>query len=223
MTFEVVKIGGATLIHGDCRDVLPTLGKVDAVVTDPPYGIGASAGVGKYGRIKTVDLNWDNAVPDGDLMISILGAGDYSVVFGGNYMGLPPSRNFLVWDKGAGFKGRDFAEAEMAWCSWDANARLITRDPLASGDYRGKVHPTQKPVPIMVFAIQHCPKAQTILDPFMGSGSTGVAAAQLGRIFFGIERESKYFEIACKRIEQAYAQGQLFDPVQPKQEQVSLI
>ena len=220
---QKVVIGDATLYLGDCMDVLPTLARVDAVITDPPYGIGASAGVGKYGRIKTIDLKWDDAPPAKTLIAAILSAGDFSVIFGGNYMTLPASRNFLVWDKGAGFKGRDFAEAEMAWCSWDANARLLTRDPLAAGDYKGKEHPTQKPIPVMEFAIKHCPKAQTILDPFMGSGTTGVAAIQLGRQFIGIEREPKYFEIACKRIEQAAAQGQLFEPVRPKQIQESFV
>ena len=213
-----VQIGNATLYLGDCMDVLPTLGKVDAVITDPPYGIGASAGTGKYGRLKTVDIGWDDAAPNKDVIATILAAGAFAVIFGGNYMELPPSRNFLVWDKGAGFKARDFAECEFAWCSWDANARLLTRDPLASGDYRAKEHPTQKPVPVMAWAIRHVPKSETILDPFMGSGTTGAAAIQLGRKFIGIEREPKYFDIACKRIEQAVAQGQLFEPEKPRQD-----
>lgn len=214
-----VQIGNATLYLGCCMDVLPTLGKVDAVITDPPYGIGASAGTGKYGKLKTTDLEWDNSAPSVDVIDAMLSIADYAVIFGGNYMQLPPSRNFLVWDKGAGFKARDFAECEFAWCSWDANARLLTRDPLAAGDYRTKEHPTQKPVPVMAWAIRHVPKAKTILDPFMGSGTTGVAAIQLGRKFIGIEREPKYFDIACKRIEQAVAQGQLFEPEKPRQQE----
>lgn len=87
----------------------------------------------------------------------------------------------------------------------------------------GAQHPTQKPIRLMAWCIQQLGRPQTILDPFMGSGTTGVAAIQMGHKFTGIEREAKYFDIACKRIEQAYAQGQLFEPVQPKQEQVSLI
>lgn len=215
-------IGNATLYLGDCIEVLPTLDKVDAVITDPPYGIGASAGIGKYGRLKTIDLGWDKSVPSSDVIDAMLSIADYAVIFGGNYMQLPPSRNFLVWDKGAGFKGRDFAECEFAWCSWDANARLLTRDPLASGDYKAKQHPTQKPIPVMAWAIRHVPKAETILDPFMGSGTTGVAAVQMGRKFIGIEREPKYFDIACQRIEQAMAQGQLFTPETAKQTQEAM-
>jgi len=86
-----------------------------------------------------------------------------------------------------------------------------------------RYHPTQKPIEVMKWVIDLCPKAETILDPFMGSGTTGVAAIQLGRKFIGIEREPKYFEIACKRIERAVAQGQLFAPEQAKQVQEALL
>lgn len=225
MTYQQkVVIGDATLYQADCIDMLPTLGRFDAVITDPPYGIGASAGTGKYGRLKiaaSADLCWDGAPPDDALLLAFISACDRAVVFGGNYFGLGPTRNYLIWDKGAGFKGRDFAECEMAWCSWDGNARVLTYDPLARGDYRSKKHPTQKPVPVMAWAIQHAGNPDTILDPFMGSGTTGVAAVQLGRKFTGIERDAGYFKIACQRIEQAYAQGQLFSPVRAKQIQES--
>lgn len=212
---RIEKIGAATLYLGDCREVLPTLPKVDAVITDPPYGIGASSGTGKYGRLKIeagVDLGWDSATPDASLLKLLVSMSDRSVIFGGNYFNLPPSRNYLVWDKGAGFKGRDFAECEIAWCSWDANARVLTYDPLARGDYRNKQHPTQKPVAVMSWAIKHAGVVGgIILDPFMGSGSTGVAAVQMGRKFIGIEREPSYFEIACERIANAQRQTSLFD------------
>jgi DNA modification methylase len=198
---RVEHIGRATLYLGDCRDILPTLPKVDAVVTDPPYGIGASAGVGKYGRIKvTQDLGWDNAAPD---LRHVLSLGVPTVVWGGNYFPLPPSRCFLVWDKGAGFRGRTFAECEQAWCSVDGNARVLNRDPLAAGDYASKVHPTQKPIAVMKWSIAHLGACETILDPYMGAGTTGVAAIQMGRSFIGIEREPKYFEDACRRIREA--------------------
>ena len=185
------------------------------LITDPPYGIGASAGTGKYGRLKieaSTDLGWDSAPPDDSLLYALIAACERAVIFGGNYFGLPPSRNYLVWDKGAGFKGRDFAECEMAWCSWDGNARILSHDPLARGDYRNgnKEHPTQKPVAVMEWAIQHAGSSGTILDPFMGSGTTGVACINLGRKFIGIEIERKYFDIACRRIEDAQRQARMF-------------
>ena len=210
---RVERIGRATLYLGDCREVLPTLGKVDAVVTDPPYGIGASSGVGKYGVRKwggDADLRWDDAVPN-DLIRVIYDLGIPTIMWGGNYFDLPAHRCPLVWDKGAGMRNRTFAECEVAWSNLDANAKVYCRDPLACGDYAGKEHPTQKPIPLMTWCIQLLPEgAALILDPFMGSGTTGVAAVQMQRDFIGIEREPKYFDIACKRIEDAQRQGDLF-------------
>jgi DNA modification methylase len=127
-----------------------------------------------------------------------------------------------VWDKGAGFKGRDFAECELAWCSFDANARIFQYDPLARGDYRDKEHPTQKPVSLMKWCFQWLPAGQTILDPFMGSGSTGVAAVQTGRRFIGVEIDPRFFDIACRRIEAAHRQPDLFVPI-PEHKQESLL
>lgn len=210
---EKVVIGNAELWLGDCMDVLPMLQRVDAVITDPPYGIGASAGTGKYGKLKVEssgDLMWDKKTPSGGVLEAVTGIAGRSVIFGGNYFSLPASRNFFIWDKGAGFKGRDFAECEMAWCSWDANARVFSYDPLARGDYRNKQHPTQKPIALMKWCIDQAGNPQTILDPFMGSGTTGVAAVQMGRQFIGIEREPRYFEIACRRIEDAQRVQDMF-------------
>lgn len=197
---------GIKIYHGDCREILPHLPKVDLVLTDPPYGIGASGGVGKYGRLKfqSSDTGWDEATPDDSLLMMVIAAGHRSVIFGGNYFRLPPTRNYLVWDKGAGFKGRKFAECEMAWCSWDGNARVLTYDPLARGDYRNgnKQHPTQKPVAVMAWAAKHASATGTILEPFMGSGTTLRVAKDLGRKAIGIEIEEKYCEIAAKRLSQ---------------------
>ena len=203
---EPVTIGRATLYCGDCRDILPTLPKVDAVVTDPPYGIAASPGVGKYGVMKwggVNDLKWDDEAPI-EVVQSLVALGVPSVIWGGNYFGLPPHRCPLVWDKGAGFRGRTFAELELAWSNLDLNAKIISRDPLAKGDYSAKEHPTQKPVVVMEWCIEQLPDdVETILDPFAGSGTTGVAAIKRGKAFIGIEREPKYFEAMCRRIREA--------------------
>jgi DNA modification methylase len=199
-------IGNATLYLGDCREVIPTLSPVDAVLTDPPYGIGASRmSLGKWRTSRMEKGAWDDVAGDLSALPEVP-----SIVWGGNYFALPPSRGFLVWDKGAGFKGRDFAECEMAWCSFDANARIFAHDPLARGDYKFKQHPTQKPVPLMEWCLGFLKDANTVLDPFMGSGSTGVACMNLGRAFIGIEVEPSYFLIARERIKAAQDQLRLF-------------
>jgi site-specific DNA-methyltransferase (adenine-specific)/modification methylase len=215
MSFEVVQIGDATLYCGDCMEVLPTLGKVDACITDPPYGINAGHGIGRSDRLRVGRnrLDWDSE--PFEVTEEFLGVADHYVIWGGNYFKLPPTRGFLVWDKNN--SGRDFADCEFAWTNQDANARMKTRRPMNMDG--GKVHPTQKPVDIMMWCISYLPYCETILDPFMGSGSTGVAAIQLGRKFIGIERDPNYFAIAVDRIKRAVAQGQLFQPEPPKQEQ----
>jgi site-specific DNA-methyltransferase (adenine-specific) len=198
---EWVTIGPHRLACGDCRDVMPSLSPVDAIVTDPPYGIGAgkmNLGFSQSSRMEHED--WDESAPD---LTPIIDRSLPSIIWGGNYFNLPPSRGFLIWDKGAGFKDRSFAECEMAWSNIDGPARIFSRNPLASGDYRNRQHKTQKPVPLMEWCLSFVGDAQTILDPFMGSGTTGVACVKMGKSFIGIERERKYFDIACRRIESA--------------------
>jgi DNA modification methylase len=196
-------------------EILPTLPKVDAVVTDPPYGIGEAkknnASRGKlavakdYGR-----ANWDDR-PVSEFL-PLISSVPERVIFGGNYYELPPTPCWLVWDKENG--ASDFADCELAWTNIKGAVRLkrfMWNGMLrAAGEPRGD-HPTQKPVAVMEWSIQQCKKSpQTILDPFMGSGTTGVACANLGRKFIGIEIERKYFDIACERIDAAYSQGRLF-------------
>ena len=219
---QKVVIGDATLYQGDCALVLPTLGKVDAVVTDPPYGIGEHGGGfrGRKGQnIRVLEnLGWDKERPGKEIFELMLQAADNHVIWGGNYFAdfLPPSKGWLYWQK---LMGGDFADGELAWTSRDKALREFTKCPKG----QGAEHPTQKPVSLMAWCLEFFPECKTILDPFMGSGTTGVAALQLGRKFIGIEREPKYFDIACKRIEQAHAQGQLFAPERPKQEQEALL
>jgi site-specific DNA-methyltransferase (adenine-specific) len=221
---EPVTIGRATLYLGDCRDILPTLGKVDAVVTDPPYGINyvprdtskeKRGGNGTaYGQVGLLE---DDCAGD----IRFVADFPFAIVWGGNYFAdqLPPKASWLIWDKKGGdprFHGTlTFADCELAWCSDGRPARIhqqIWSGLVRQGEEANtpRVHPTQKPVRLMRWCIERAKDAQTILDPFMGSGTTGVAAVQMGRDFIGIEREPKYFDIACRRIEQAQRQGDLF-------------
>lgn len=215
-----VIIGDCTLYLADCMDILPTLGKVDAVVTDPPYGINAGQGIGRSDKIRIGGdkKQWDSNPAD---VSSILSLGVPTIIWGGNYFPLPPSRGFLIWDKNN--SGRDFADCEMAWTNQDANARLKTLRPMNMDG--GKLHPTQKPVAIMKWCVEYLEgNPQIILDPFMGSGTTGVACAKMGRKFIGIEREPEYFKIACKRIEEAYKQPDLFveSPKKAQQDELGL-
>ena len=222
---EKVVIGNATLYHGDCLEVLPLLPEHDLLLTDPPYGIGASSkkfinGTSKTKKDYYEDVCWDTSTLDQTVIDSLLNAAKTKIIWGGNYFNLPPSRQFLVWDKT--IHGNSYADCELAWSSQDANARIKALNMVAC-NLEGRVHPTQKPLQIMAWCISLAPKtAQTVLDPFMGSGTTGVACAQLGKAFTGIERERKYFDIACERISRAQAQGQLIPPEPLKAEQLEL-
>jgi site-specific DNA-methyltransferase (adenine-specific)/modification methylase len=219
---ETVQIGDATLYLGDCMDILPTLPKVDAVITDPPYGIGEARANNKsrscLAQSKDYGISdWDDRPPSDELIELMRSKGEFQAFFGGNYFTLPPTSCWLVWDKLNG--NNDFADCELVWTNWPRAVRRLQwrwHGMIRQGN-EDRYHPTQKPLEVMKWVIELCPKADTILDPFMGSGTTGVAAIQLGRKFIGIEREPKYFEIAVKRLEQAVAQGQLFAPEQPKQ------
>lgn len=208
MTDPVI-IGNATLYLGDCRDILPTLGKVDAVVTDPPYGIGESGGKARTRGSSQPNherLEWDNETPPQEVFDWILSNADDQAIFGANYFtdrNLPPRMGWLYWDK---CMGGDFSDGELIFTSRMKALKAI-KIPQNSVD---RVHPTQKPVSVMKAVLAFFPEAETILDPFMGSGTTGVAAVQMGRKFIGIEREPKYFDIAAKRIEDAQRQGDMF-------------
>lgn len=203
---EVVTIGNATLYHADCMEVLPTLERVDAVITDPPYGIGFAAQPTKWQRLAGMKPEqWDD-VPVVDID-ALRGLGRIQIIWGGNYYTLPPTRGWLSWFKPDA--PPSMASFELAWTNQDRNSRQMSVSIGATNAERVG-HPTQKPLPLMVWCIEQAGNPQTILDPFMGSGTTGVAAVQMGRKFIGIEREERYFEIACKRIEQAQRQGDLF-------------
>lgn len=214
---------GVRLICGDCREILPTLGKVDAVVTDPPYGIaklwaGEQKGRNGKSRLWDGDNAWDTETAPGALTLARSIAAS-SIIWGGNYYDLPPSRGYLIWDKIQEFSN---ADSEMAWCSWAQTPRTFryARAQLAS---EGKEHPTQKPLPLMEWCIGFIPNARVILDPFMGSGTTGVAAVKLGRKFIGIEIDPKYFDIACRRIQAALDAPDMFvEPPKPAKQEAML-
>jgi DNA modification methylase len=215
---RIEKIGDAALYHADCMDVLPTLDKVNAVVTDPPYGIKRDKGFEGFGgfgtpiaRVRHEDDDWDQERPPKRVFDAILDVTDDAFIFGGNFFAdlLPQGTHWVVWDKKNTMP--TFGDAELAWTNlsrksvkiieWEYNGLI--------GKERYRQHPTQKPVGLMDRVVSEY-GGNIILDPFMGSGTTGVACANLGRKFIGIEKEEKYFDIACERIDAAYAQGRLF-------------
>lgn len=206
-------IGPHTLYLADCKTLLPTLGRVDAVVTDPPYGIGdkwdREGGFGSCGgKLWNGDAGWDAETNPEALTAAMNASGGRGIVWGGNYYDLPPSRGYLVWDKMQ--TGFTLADSELAWCSDPITPKTFrfARAQLAS---EGKVHPTQKPLGLMTWCIELLPKpSRTILDPFMGSGTTIVACQKLGRVGIGIEVDEKHFATACRRVEEAMKQGDLF-------------
>ena len=202
-----------TLYLGDCEEILPELPVVDALVTDPPYGID----FGNKGNFKAShgwsqrreNLEWDAVKPAPEIIDSMLDRSMEQIIWGGNYFSdcLPPSMRWLIWDKGQ--RNFSLADFEMAWTSQHKASRIFTFSRgEAMQDERH--HPTQKPIALMEWCLGFLPKAEVILDPFMGSGTTGVAAVNLGRRFIGIEREEEYFEVALRRIEEAEKQGSLF-------------
>jgi len=224
------QIGLATLYLGDCREIAPTFERPAAVISDPPYGIGyvhsghvrgqaAAIGMTRHanerGAVPIVGddepfdpTNW-SAMAD---RVLLWGADRYR-------SRLPEGGTLLCWDKSEGRGPNDtFIDGEFAWCNWrePRNTFSLLWKGLAC-DKRGenngrRDHPTQKPLRLMRWCIEKAkvPAGGAILDPYMGSGSTGVAAVQMRHPFVGIEIEERYFDIACRRIEEAQRQGDMF-------------
>jgi hypothetical protein len=184
------------------------------VLTDPPYGIGQDGGRGhrKKSRARVQEKKgWDRERPSRSVFEWLQSAPAGSIIWGGNYFAdyLPPRMGWLYWQK---LIGGDFSAGELAWTSRQGALReFIYRKTNAEME-----HPTQKPVALMEWCLGFLPNAETVLDCYMGSGTTGVACVNLGRKFIGIELDPGYFDIACKRIQEAYKQPRLFDEPPPK-------
>lgn len=217
--------GTVTIYHGDCAVIAPQLGAFDLLCTDPPYGIGEARGKNKSRGRVVVDKrtshkrakaqsrdygvsDWDDAPPSQELLAMLRDKAQWQCIFGGNYFVLPPSSCWLVWDKENG--ETDFADCELAWTNY---TRAVRRKRyqwhgMLRGGVSGKLaepryHPTQKPLAVMSWAIGLCPeRPTTLIDPFMGSGTTLRAAKDLGVRAVGIEAEERYCEIAARRMGQ---------------------
>ena len=201
---------GITIFHGRCEDILPDLGLVDLLLTDPPYGIGEAAGKNKSRSNLAIskdygDEAWDNAPPDAALIELARSKCRYQIIFGGNYFHLPPSPCWLVWDKVNGQS--DFADCELAWTNLPKAVRMIRwhwagmlQENMDRKETR--FHPTQKPLGVMAWAISQAPECASLGDPFMGSGTSLVAAKNRGMTAWGIEQSERYCETAARRLSQ---------------------
>ena len=198
---------GITIFHGDCREILPLLPKVDLVLTDPPYGIGqrlvrGGLGTGHFDRLILSGADKWDFKPDASVFDTIFDIAKNQCIWGGNFFHLPPCDKPLCWNK-LRPNQKNLSEWEYAWTSLVGRAEMFTY--CANGGFVAKEtleHPTQKPTPLFRWCIGFFHDAQTILDPFMGSGTTLRAAKDLGRKCIGIEIEEKYCEIAVKRLAQ---------------------
>lgn len=217
---------GITLYHADCRELLPVL-KADLLCTDPPYGIGVSHSrkfsggsgarrrcTGKFNGVETDikrprcrdygDFDWDDAPPSRWIFDLMCEQTNSQIIFGGNYFPLPPSRCWLVWDKDNG--ATTYSDCELAWTNFSTSVRKFRWrwNGFLQEDMKHKeerVHRAQKPLPLMRWCIEQAPGCKTILDPYAGSGTTLLAARELGREAIGIEREELFCEMAVKRLE----------------------
>lgn len=188
------------LYHGDCMDIMEGMddNSVDLVLTDPPYGIADNylkpSAKGEWSKLYSVKIEWDNFAPQVTIERS-LAVGKNAIIWGGNYFMLPPMRGWLIWDK---MQKHTSGHAELAYTNLDIPIRnyAYCRAQLAN---EGKQHPTQKPLGLFRWCISLC-NCETVLDPFLGSGTTAIACEQLNRKWIGIEREEQYCEIAAKRL-----------------------
>lgn len=196
-------IGTATLYLADWRELPPLA--ADALITDPPYGIGDRMQGGTWGAAeKYADFReWDKA-PSPEEVARLLALAPVSIIWGGNYFALPPSRCWLIWDKHNAVP--TMADIEMAWTNLDKPGKRF-RWPVGTHAHG---HPTEKPLELMRWCVERADMPRSVVDPYMGSGTTGVAVVGLGAAFVGVESRPDYFEICCRRIEDAQRQQRMF-------------
>jgi site-specific DNA-methyltransferase (adenine-specific) len=213
-------IGNATLYLGDCREILPTLAKHDLGIHDPPYGVGENAHrvASRRKLAKTTDygdFDWDKEPMSADRIALCIGAAKETIIWGGNYFTVAPSRGWLVWDK---VNGKNcFADCELAWTNLKTSVRMfrhmwngMLRDSESAAP---RVHPTQKPIALMDWCVSLASDPKTVIDACMGSAPVGIAAVKRGLKYTGIELMERNFDIACERIENAQRQQKLFEVV----------
>lgn len=200
-------IGDATLYLGDSEEVLWVLPSVEAVVTDPPFGVGNFVQI--TGNIRGPLVTWNQKIPGDCIFSRLRHMSAHRVIWGAEHFNCFEGHGALIWDKNQPMK--DFSKAEVASKSWGKKTELLRLTWTNYVNTKESDHPCERPVALYEWCIEQFPNYPgTVLDPYMGSGSVGVACMNLGRKFIGIEIEPKYFEIACERIENAQRQARMF-------------
>lgn len=216
MAADPVVIGNATLYLGDCREILPTLGTVDAVITDPPFGVGnfVQTTGRKMGRGEShgKPVTWNESGPSPEVFAMLRSMSKHRIIWGANFFNCFEAKGgAIVWDKCQSMP--NFSKADIASCTHFQKTEIVripwtnfTVTHMAETD-----HPCERPVALYEWCIEYLPQPiASVLDPYLGSGSCGVAAHRMGRSFMGIERDARYFDIACRRIEDAQRQQRMF-------------
>ena len=189
-------------------------------IADPPYGINAANfNMGSRKTVRPDKKQWDIKPPDQSYFKEMFRISQNQIFFGGNYFDLPPTRCFIIWDKGETMYGRSFAECEMAWTSFDASARMFKLSP----NQLNRIHTCEKPIALYKWILQNYAKqGDRIIDPFLGSGSSRIAAYDLGFDFTGYELDTDYFEAQERRFAEYIKQPKLFEPIQQIEKQEGL-
>ena len=194
------------LLNCDCMEYMATVPDkyFDLAIVDPPYGIGVNKmNMGGRKTVRPDSKKWDDAIPNEKYFDELRRISNEQIIWGGNYFPLPPSKHFLIWDKGESMYGRDFAECELAWSSMNKVARIFKMNP----NQLDRFHPTQKPIRLYEWLLtNYAKKGQRILDTHLGSGSSAIAAHYFGVDFVGCELDKDYFEAAKARFDMATKQ-----------------
>jgi DNA modification methylase len=190
-----------TIYHGDCGDLLHEIRFADLLLTDPPYGIDVgNMSMGKGRKASHFSkFDWDKESAEQIDLDFAIQKTNWQIVWGGHHFKMEPTRCLLAWDKIQDFSGSDF---ELAWTNFDKPSRVFRLSRVEAYGNVPRLHPTEKPLPLIAWCISQSEENKLILDPFMGSGTTLRAAKDLGRKAIGIEIEEKYCEIAARRMEQ---------------------
>lgn len=227
--YRMEVIGDCTLYCGDCLEILPTLGKFDAAITDPPFGVGnfvqTTGRLMGRGASRGQDVDWNESPPPPVFFYTLQAMTKHRIIWGANFFNCFEDRGgAIIWDKCQ--RMPNFSKADIASCTHFQKTEIV-RIPWTNFTATHKAetdHPCERPVSLYEWCIDYLPRICSVIDPYMGSGSVGVACARKGLRFVGVEQSGAYFDAACQRIRDAYKQPDMFVPstTKPVQEAMPL-